>query len=214
MARRTLPRFTVPSMDAEGGADVAAILQMRLHAMNDLQLTLKHAHWNVVGPHFIGVHEMLDPQIEVVRAYADEIAERIATLGASPKGTPGTLVKERTWDDYSIGRADAIAHLGALDLVYQGVIADHRMAAEDTEDTDPVTNDMLIGHLHQLELFHWFVRAHLENASGVLATEDQSTEQGAAEAGDEISTAGAGANASGAEADVEVGLESSSRATA
>jgi len=176
MARRTLPRFTVPSLDAEVGGKVAAILQLRLHAMNDLQLTLKHAHWNVVGPHFIGVHEMLDPQIEVVRAYADEIAERIATLGSSPKGTPGVLVSERTWDDYSIGRADAIAHLGALDLVYQGVIEDHRKAADETEEIDPVTNDMLIGHLHQIELFHWFIRAHLENASGSLATAGDKTE--------------------------------------
>jgi starvation-inducible DNA-binding protein len=171
-----LPRFTVPSLDAEVGGQVAAILQMRLHAMNDLQLTLKHAHWNVVGPHFIGVHEMLDPQIEVIRAYADEIAERIATLGASPKGTPGVLVSERTWDDYSIGRADAIAHLGALDLVYQGVIEDHRKAADETQEIDPVTNDMLIGHLHQIELFHWFIRAHLENASGSLATTGDKTE--------------------------------------
>src|SRR6478609_1774652 len=94
--------LTVPGLDTATGHAVADALQMRLHAMNDLQLTLKHAHWNVVGPHFIGVHEMLDPQIEVIRAYADEIAERIATLGSSPKGTPGVLVSERTWDDYSI----------------------------------------------------------------------------------------------------------------
>ena len=93
MARKTsLRRFTVPSMDPAQGAEVAAILQQRLHALNDLALTLKHVHWNVVGPHFIGVHEMIDPQVEVVRAYADETAERIATLGSSVKGTPGTLV--------------------------------------------------------------------------------------------------------------------------
>jgi starvation-inducible DNA-binding protein len=180
MARRTLPRFTVPSLDAKVGAEVAAILQMRLHALNDLALTLKHVHWNVVGPHFIGVHEMLDPQIDVIRGYADEIAERIATLGSPVKGTPGVLVEERTWDDYSIGRADTIAHLGALDVVYQGVIADHRKAADDTEETDPVTNDMLIGHLHQIELFHWFIRAHLENASGTLATTGDTTERAGA----------------------------------
>jgi len=197
MARRTsLPRFTVPGIDPQTGAEVAAILQQRLHALNDLALTLKHVHWNVVGPHFIGVHEMIDPQVEVVRGYIDEIAERIATLGSSVQGTPGALVKARTWDDYSIGRADTIAHLGALDVVYQGVIADHRKAADDTEDSDPVTNDMLIGHLHQLELFHWFIRAHLENASGVLATEDDSTEKGAAAAGADISADAVGAETS------------------
>jgi starvation-inducible DNA-binding protein len=178
-----LPKFTVPSMSPETGAEVAAILQQRLNALNDLQLTLKHVHWNVVGPHFIGVHEMIDPQVDVVREYVDEIAERIATLGVSVKGTPGAIVTERTWDDYSVGRADAIAHLGALDVVYQGVITDHRKAAEATEESDPVTNDMLIGHLHQIELFHWFIRAHLENAGGQLATGDADTEQGGARAG-------------------------------
>ena len=66
------------------GADVAAVLQQRLDALNDLALTLKHIHWNVVGPHFIAVHEMLDPQVDAVRLMVDAIAERIATLGVAP----------------------------------------------------------------------------------------------------------------------------------
>jgi starvation-inducible DNA-binding protein len=174
------PKFTVPGMALKDGAAVAKILQMRLHALNDLQLTLKHAHWNVVGPHFIGVHEMLDPQIEDVRGFADQTAERIATLGVDVVGTPGALVAARDWDDYSIGRADAIAHLGALDQVYNGVIAAHRKAAEDVEDADPVTNDMLIGHLHSMELFQWFIRAHLESTAGVLSDAGADSERSAA----------------------------------
>ncbi len=213
MARkRSVPRFTVPSLTPEIGAQVAGILQLRLHALNDLALTLKHVHWNVVGPHFIGVHEMIDPQVDVVRAYVDEIAERIATLGTSVQGTPGALVAARTWNDYSIGRADTIAHLGALDVVYQGVITDHRKAADDTEELDPVTNDMLIGHLHQLELFHWFIRAHLENSAGVLATEDDDTEKGAAKSGTEFDEEGAGVGDSGAVADAAIGRKSSAEA--
>ena len=109
-----LPRYTVPSLTPEQGAEVAEILQQRLHALNDLHLTLKHVHWNVVGPHFIGVHEMLDPQVDAVRAMVDQIAERIATLGVVPVGTPGALVASRTWDDYALGRAPAIQHLAAL----------------------------------------------------------------------------------------------------
>lgn len=175
-----LPRFTVPSLSKENGAKTAKILQERLHALNDLQLTLKHVHWNVVGPHFIAVHEMLDPQVDAVRLMVDAIAERIATLGVSPVGTPGALVKARTWDDYSLGRASAIEHLGALDEVFQGVITAHRKAAADTEKLDPVTNDLLIGHLHELEQFHWFVRAHLESSGGSLSTDGAKTERAAA----------------------------------
>src|SRR6185437_1963887 len=137
---------------------------------NDLALTLKHVHWNVVGPHFIAVHTMLDPQVDAVRLMVDATAERIATLGGAPVGTPGALVAARSWDDYDLGRDDALAHLGALDLVYAGVIAAHRKAIEATEEPDPVTQDLLIEQSGQLEQFHWFVRAHLENAGGRLVT--------------------------------------------
>ena len=180
MARKQLPKYTVPSLTPEQGQEVARILQLRLTALNDLALTLKHIHWNVVGPHFIAVHEMLDPQVDAVRLMVDATAERIATLGVAPRGTPGVIVSERSWDDYSLGRATTIAHLGALDEVYQGVITDHRKAATDVEELDDVTNDLLIGHLHELELFHWFVRAHLESTGGSLSTAGESSEVGAA----------------------------------
>lgn len=179
---RSLPKYTVPSLSPEEGAKVAEILQQRLNALNDLALTLKHIHWNVVGPHFIAVHEMIDPQVDAVRLMVDAIAERIATLGVAPVGTPGALVAARSWDDYSIGRDSAIAHLGALDEVYVGVITDHRQAAKDTEELDDVTNDLLIGHLHELELFHWFVRAHLESAGGALSTGSADGEKASADA--------------------------------
>ena len=179
---RDLPKYTVPSLTPEDGATVAAILQERLNALNDLALTLKHIHWNVVGPHFIAVHEMLDPQVDAVRLMVDATAERIATLGSAPVGTPGALVAARTWDDYSIGRASTTEHLGALDEVYVGVITDHRKAAAQAEELDTVTNDLLVGHLAELELFHWFVRAHLESSGGALSTAGASTEKGAAEA--------------------------------
>lgn len=168
MASKSLPKYTVPSLTPSEGAKVAEVLQGRLHALNDLALTLKHVHWNVVGPHFIAVHEMLDPQVVAVRDMVDVVAERIATLGAVPVGTPGALVKARTWEDYELGRATTKDHLQALDHVYVGVITSHREAAEAVADLDDVTNDLLIGHLHELELFHWFIRAHLESEGGAL----------------------------------------------
>ncbi|MDT5289108.1 MAG: starvation-inducible DNA-binding protein, partial [Mycobacterium sp.] len=58
-----MPGFTVPGMSAKDGREVADLLQKQLSTYNDLHLTLKHVHWNVVGPNFIGVHEMIDPQV-------------------------------------------------------------------------------------------------------------------------------------------------------
>ncbi|MCX2924072.1 MULTISPECIES: Dps family protein [unclassified Streptomyces] len=172
--------YTVPGMSTQDSRRISDLLQMRLHSLNDLHLTLKHVHWNVVGPHFIAVHEMIDPQVDKVRAMTDDLAERISTLGGQPNGTPGALVDRRTWNDYSIGRAEAIEHLGALDLVYTAVIKDHREAMQATETSDPVTQDMLIEQLRGLELFQWFVRAHLESSGGELSTRGATTETGAA----------------------------------
>lgn len=173
-------RYTVPGLKEDQAGEVVRILQHRLHALNDLALTLKHVHWNVVGPHFIAVHTMLDPQVEGVRGMVDDVAERIATLGGSPTGTPGALVAERSWDDYSIGRGDAIRHLAALDLVYTGVVEDHRGAIDKTGDLDPVTEDLLTGQAGGLEQYQWFVRAHLENSDGTLRHGSAGSENAAA----------------------------------
>ena len=174
-------KYTLPGLTPEQGNRIATILQDRLWALNDLQLVLKHAHWNVVGRNFIGVHEMLDPQVDEVRAAVDDIAERIAALGYSPDGRAGSLVQGRTWDDYSVGRAGVLEHLGALDLVYSGVIESHRKAIDEVGELDPVTEDMLISQTGGLEAFQWFVRAHLENDEGDLATRGATSENDAAQ---------------------------------
>lgn len=174
--------YTVPGMSESDAERVVTLLQSRLNAANDLHLTLKHVHWNVVGPHFIAVHEMIDPQVDAVRGFADDLAERIATLGGSPVGTPGRLVEARTWDEYSIGRATTQEHLGALDLVYQGVITDYRDGIKELDELDLVTQDMFIAQTEQLELFHWFVRAHLEDKGGNLSTAGATSEAEAADA--------------------------------
>jgi starvation-inducible DNA-binding protein len=177
------PSYTVPGLKPDTAGEVIALLQDRLNALNDLALTLKHVHWNVVGPNFIAVHTMLDPQVDAVRLMVDALAERIATLGGSPVGTPGALVAQRSWDDYAIGRAQTNAHLAALDIVYTGIIEDHRAAIEKTEEPDPVTQDLLIGQSGQLEQFHWFIRAHLESDDGTLATAGVRDEKTAAKRG-------------------------------
>ena len=71
----------------------------------------------------------------------------------------GTVPRTLGWDKDRT--ADRVAELGEL---------------------DPVSEDMLIGQLTDLEQFQWFIRAHLESASGKLATAGEHSEQGAAKA--------------------------------
>ena len=162
--------FTVPGLDTEDTAPIIEALQRRLVALIDMSLTLKHIHWNVVGPSFIGVHEMLDPQHLAVGEMVDAVAERLATMGGSPNGLAGNLVATRGWDDYGLGRDVVEHHLAQLDVAYSGLVAGHRDSIRIVSDLDPVTEDLLIGQTGQLEQFQWFVRAHLESATGRLRT--------------------------------------------
>ncbi len=100
-----MTQFTIPGLTDKQAARLTERLQKQLSTFNDLHLTLKHIHWNVLGPNFIGVHEMIGPRVDAVRKFADDVAERIAALGASPQGTPGAIIRDRSWDDYSVGRA-------------------------------------------------------------------------------------------------------------
>ncbi|CAN5489349.1 DNA starvation/stationary phase protection protein [soil metagenome] len=160
--------WSVPGLDDSAAERARTMLQERLVALIDLQLTLKHIHWNVMGPNFIGVHEMLDPHTDAVHAMTDEMAERIAMLGGEPIGTPGYVASTRTWEEYGVNRANAKQHLTALNRVYDGVIGDHRKVMDELGELDPVSEDMMIGQIDKLELFQWFVRAHIESSEGEL----------------------------------------------
>lgn len=174
--------YTVPGLTMHAGKRVADALQGRLASMVDMSLTLKHIHWNVVGQNFIGVHQMLDPQYTGTVTMIDDLAERIAALGGVPSGLPGRLTEIRDWDDYALDRADSLAHLGALDVVYTGVIAAHRTAMDKVATDDRVSEDLLIGQVGVLERYQWFVRAHLADWAGGMANAGSNSEIGAAKA--------------------------------
>ena len=121
------------------------------------------AHWNVAGPNFIAVHEMLDPQVDEVLAMADETAERIAALGGSPSGRPDDIVRFRTWDKFDLdGRQNTLDYLRALDKYYDAFIKDDRTAIKELDDLDVISSNIIQDHVQKLEQFQWFMRSHIE----------------------------------------------------
>src|ERR1041385_3582175 len=63
------------------------LLNRELADVIDLGLQAKQAHWNVKGPHFIGLHELFDKVAEEVEEFTDEIAERAIELGGVALGS-------------------------------------------------------------------------------------------------------------------------------
>ena len=158
--------YTVPGVKIETGHSIADALQERLYGLNELALILKHAHWNVTGPQFIAVHEMLDSQTDAMREFVDEIAERIAAMGVSPNGLSGALVEHRKTPEYPLGRANAQDHLRIIDKFYTYNIECHRAVLAQYGELDPITEDLLVAQTRAIEKLQWFLRAHIDQGNG------------------------------------------------
>ena len=153
--------FVVPGLDEAASEKAIAILQNRLSQEQEAALVLKHAHWNVTGPNFIAVHEMLDPEVEAVLAQADETAERIATLGGT-RTAARTHRAHRTWKSFDAeGRVGTEEYLKALIEYYDAFIADDRKAIAELDELDVISSNIIQDHVQELEKFQWFMRSHL-----------------------------------------------------
>jgi starvation-inducible DNA-binding protein len=79
-----------------------ALMNQRLADAVDLQMQMKQAHWNVKGPHFIGLHELFDQIDEAVESYVDLIAERIVQLGGIAEGTARSAAARSRLEEYPL----------------------------------------------------------------------------------------------------------------
>src|SRR5437764_14180069 len=89
--------------------EISALLNQRLADAVDLQMQMKQAHWNVKGPHFIGLHELFDKVNEAVASYVDLIAERVVQLGGIAEGTVRAAAQRSRLAEYPLDIADGAA---------------------------------------------------------------------------------------------------------
>src|SRR5216117_303895 len=99
--------------------EMIELLNQRLADVLDLGLQAKQAHWNVKGPHFIGLHELFDKVAEELEEFADEIAERAVELGGVALGTIQIVSKKSRLSFYPLNMTSGQKHVAAL----SGVLA-------------------------------------------------------------------------------------------
>jgi hypothetical protein len=92
--------MTRNDMDLDIRQKVIGLLNLHLACTFDLMSQTKQAHWNVKGPHFIGLHELFDSLAEKLEKHIDTIAERVTTLGGVALGTVRMVAGASTLEEY------------------------------------------------------------------------------------------------------------------
>ena len=148
--------------------DAAAIIVERLGVILSsaavLSLKAQGFHWNVTGPNFFSLHEMLGAQYAELHAASDEIAERIRALGASvPTGFAIFARRSAIADapEAAPGAREMLATLKADHETLSQHCSELRRLADESGDT--ATGDLMNGRINAHDKAAWMLRAHLTN---------------------------------------------------
>ncbi|WP_144377267.1 DNA starvation/stationary phase protection protein Dps [Mesorhizobium amorphae] len=140
-----------------------AILNARLAEAIDLALITKQAHWNVKGPQFIAIHEMLDGFRTELDGHVDTIAERAVQLGGTAHGTLQDVTKATTLKPYPTDIHKTKEHLAALIDRYAAVAKSARAAIDESDEAgDADTADIFTAYSRALDKSLWFLEAHTQ----------------------------------------------------
>jgi starvation-inducible DNA-binding protein len=142
---------------------VIELLNARLADCKDLETQTKQAHWNVKGPHFIGLHLLFDNINDAVRNYVDEIAERAVQLGGVAEGTARVVAKRSSLPEYPLHAADGHSHVDALSSALAAFAKSARQAIDQANELgDLDTADLFTEVSRGVDKWLWFVEAHLQ----------------------------------------------------
>ena len=154
--------FIIPGLDEVASEKIIGILQERLSQEQEAALVLKHAHWNVAGPNFIAVHEMLDRRSTRCSRWPTRRLSASPHWAARQAAVPDDIVRYRTWDKFELeGRQNTLDYLRALDKYYDSFIKADRTAIKELDDLDVISSNIVQDHVLKLEQFQWFMRSFL-----------------------------------------------------
>lgn len=134
-------------------------LQGALVDLIELSLVAKQAHWNLIGRNFRSIHLALDEVVDQSRLFMDTVAERAIAIGVNPDGQTQALAAQSKVQPLELGYVAVDKVISYVVDVLGPMIARFRERMEATESADPVSQDLLIAILAELEKTHWMFQA-------------------------------------------------------
>jgi starvation-inducible DNA-binding protein len=139
------------------------LLNQQLADVLDLGLQAKQAHWNVKGPHFIGLHELFDKVAEELEEFTDDIAERAVELGGVALGTLQVVTRQSRLAAYPLNISSGKEHVAALSGALAKFGASTRTAIDAASKAgDADTSDLFTEVSRGVDKLLWFVEAHAQ----------------------------------------------------
>jgi len=142
---------------------VAGILNVLIADEFVLYTKTLNFHWNLCGPSFLELHELLDKQYNQLQQMIDLIAERTRQLGEDSAGTLKEFLQKTRLKE-SLEKPPAIRMLKILLTDHETVISELRKDVKDCDKKyeDQGTTDFLTGLMKDHEKMAWMLRSYLE----------------------------------------------------
>ncbi len=138
-------------------------LQQALTELQQLQLQTKQAHWNVSGTLFYPLHELLQEHYEGVAKYADDVAERLQSVGVSSDGRANTIIRTSRIPEFPGGFVDDGKVIQWFAQYYRVTSDELGQGIKATNDTDPTTGNLLQEVQHAIDKYQWQMRAMIQS---------------------------------------------------
>ena len=141
---------------------VAALNRMLAHTLA-LKTLYQKSHWQTSGPTFYELHLLFDKHKEEQEALADDIAERVQTLGGVARALARDVIEETRLARAPSGIESAVDQLHRLVEAHEFILLEARsLAREAASNGDDGTNDVLVSQVIRAnERQSWFVSRHL-----------------------------------------------------
>lgn len=149
------------ALAADVGHEIGSRLQQLLVEFTDLSLQAKQVHWHVTGPTFESIHLQMDRLVADARTWADTVAERAVTLGATVDGNAATVAAGSKLQPMTLGYLPSAAAVGEITRRVRQVAVEVRTEVQALGDLDPVTQDLVIGIAEALDKHLWMLQAQL-----------------------------------------------------